>query len=132
MNAAPRIDYFNACYLSAQLSGRSAKDNIARHRRLGAVLASENIPHLAVVGRYAGKCEDSYIITTPFANAVLLGLEFGQESILQTVDGNAILYYIDGRPVISPSLGKLEHTTSLPTGDYTKLPNGGGFLVCIA
>jgi len=117
------IDYLNAVYLSAYRSDRALFENRQDHKALAASIRWSGFERFEEAhGVYDGKREESYVVncTNPRGYTALLNLarDYGQESILIVVDGQATLQYTaDGRCV---PIGKLERLKF----DHTLLPDG--------
>jgi hypothetical protein len=124
------IDYMNAAFISGQLSTHSAKDNLARHARLGAMLASFEFTAESVVGVYQGTREDAYIVALPDTTDIVradrlkhLARLFGQESVMFTSIGAASLWFTADSADVP--LGPIaRYSRSDYAGDRTILPDG--------
>ena len=118
----------NILFVISAYKGNNAMADMTYHEELKSVLQDRKDTFIEGEGRWEGKEEANFIVSSPagvghkIVKSVLLELAdvFNQHSILEVDSTNSGLYLhtLDGK---EEYLGKFRLSSEEPTGDYTKL-----------
>ena len=125
------VKTYTTVYISACLEGNSDKANDIATQQLGYILTNYGYNWTKVLGRYNGKTEESYAITTDEVNVndiASIASMFRQECILVDRAGYGFLVDCTGKkPTKDYCIGRRRQGTTVPdiSQDCTLYPEDG-------